>query len=81
MIAELVPPMVVNHSYRTYAFGATLAAHDRQSFDREVVYVASLLHDLHFADPHAMTQPHCFTLPAAERASAMLGDAGWERPS
>jgi hypothetical protein len=78
LIAGLAPPMVVNHVYRTYAFGAVLAAHDGIGYDREVVYVASLLHDLYFASPRALDHPHCFTLPAAEKAIELGGDAGWD---
>src|SRR5205085_3228087 len=65
--------------HRTYAFGAVLAQHDGLRFDREVVYVAAMLHDLHFADPHALPDPHCFTLPAARRAETLLASAGWEK--
>lgn len=78
LVAELTPPTVANHSHRTYAWGAVLAAHDGIDYDAEVVYVASLLHDLYFAAPDAMPEPHCFTLPAAERAAALGADAGWD---
>ncbi|MFL5821384.1 MAG: hypothetical protein ACJ76S_11955 [Solirubrobacteraceae bacterium] len=79
LIAAVVPAMVVNHCHRTYAWGAALALHDGLRFDGEVVYLASLLHDLHFADPNAMAQPHCFTLPAAERATSLGAQAGWDK--
>jgi hypothetical protein len=78
LMEETAPPVVVAHGQRTYAFGAVLARHDRLSFDSEVVYVASILHDLYFADPKALPGPHCFTLPAAERADSLLANAGWE---
>src|SRR3954452_17598606 len=78
LIAEMAPPMVANHGHRTYAFGAVLAAHDALSFDREVVYVASLLHDLYFAKPDAAPNPPCFTLRAAERTASLAADAGWD---
>jgi hypothetical protein len=78
LIAELAPPMVVNHVYRTYAFGAVLAAHDGMRYDREVVYLASLLHDLYFAAPQELDHPHCFTLPAAEKAIELSANAGWD---
>jgi hypothetical protein len=80
LIEAEAPPMVVNHVDRTYAFGTVLAQHDGLRVDREVVYVASMLHDLHFADPHALPGPHCFTLPAVQRAESLLGDAGWDTP-
>jgi hypothetical protein len=78
LIAQGAPPVVVNHAYRTYAWGAVLAAHDGLRYDAEVVYVAALLHDLFFASPHAAPERHCFTLPAAERAKALAAETGWE---
>jgi hypothetical protein len=78
LIAQAAPVMVVNHSHRTYAWAAALAAHDGVPFDREVVYVASLLHDLHFDDPNALPDPHCFTLPAAERVLRLCVERGWD---
>jgi hypothetical protein len=78
LVAEGTSPMVANHSHRTYAWGAVLAAHDGLRYDREVVYVASLLHDLYAEHPDALPYPHCFTLPEAERAQQLTGSAGWE---
>ena len=40
------PAPLVGHSYRTWAFGRALAAHDDEAaLDDELFYVASLLHD------------------------------------
>jgi hypothetical protein len=72
--------MVANHSRRTYVWGAILAAHDGLRYDREVVYVASLLHDLYAEHPDALPYPHCFTLPEADRARQLTAAAGWEAP-
>jgi hypothetical protein len=79
LVAEQTPPTVANHSRRTYAWAAALAAHDGLSYDREVVYVASLLHDLYFARPETLPEPHCFTLPAADDALALGASAGWDQ--
>jgi hypothetical protein len=78
LVAEGTSPMVASHSHRTYVWGAALAAHDGLRYDREVVYVASLLHDLYAEDPRALPYPHCFTLPEAERAEQLTESAGWE---
>jgi hypothetical protein len=78
LVAEGTSPMVASHSHRTYAWGAALAAHDGLRYDREVVYVASLLHDLYAEKPDALPHPHCFTLPAADRAEALAAAADWE---
>jgi hypothetical protein len=80
LIADAAGPMVINHSHRTYAFGAAIAAHDRLAFDREVAYVASLLHDLYWERPHDPPYPYCFTLPAAETALALATTEDWEAP-
>jgi hypothetical protein len=78
LVAEGTSPMVANHSHRTYAWGAALAAHDRLRYDREVVYVASLLHDLYAEHPTVLPYPHCFTLPEADKAEELAEAAGWE---
>jgi hypothetical protein len=77
LVAEETSPMVANHSHRTYAWGAALAAHDGLDYDREIVYVASLLHDLYAEQPNVLPHPHCFTLPEADKAEALAADAGW----
>jgi hypothetical protein len=40
------PLPLVNHCRRTYEFGATLLTRAGKSFDAEVLYIASMLHDL-----------------------------------
>jgi hypothetical protein len=74
------PEVIVNHSYRSYLWSAILAAHDGTQYDAEVVYVASLLHDIGFAEPQrtADSQPCCFTLPAVDAAFAVCTRAGWD---
>src|SRR5204863_8888654 len=78
LVAEGTSPMVASHSRRTYAWAAALAAHDGLRFDHEIVYIASLLHDLYAERPDVLPEPHCFTLPAAERAETLGTAVGWE---
>ena len=40
------PLPLVNHCRRTYLFGATLLTQAHKGFDAEVLYIASMLHDL-----------------------------------
>ena len=40
------PDFLVNHSYRTFHLGAALLASASRSFDAEILYVASILHDI-----------------------------------
>lgn len=48
----LCQDFVIEHSYRTYCFAAILATRDGLKIDREVVFIASILHDLGLSDPH-----------------------------
>ncbi len=47
---KLSSPMLFAHVHRTYCFAAVLAARNGMKFDRELVYVASVLHDLGLTD-------------------------------
>ena len=64
---------VKGHGYRTWAFGAALAALDRNELDPEVFYVASLLHDHGVAD---VVPGEDFVLRSAIRAERCVFDAG-----
>lgn len=77
LCAERTPPVVLLHSQRSYVWGVILAAHDRISFDEEILWIASLLHDLGFVDRGAAATPECFTLVGA-RASMGIEGENWE---
>lgn len=66
-------PHVLQHSYRTYLFGLALAGIDGKTVDNELVYVASLLHDLNLEHP---TPGRCFAVVGAERAEAFALEHG-----
>ena len=44
-------PVLLNHSYRTYAFGAALGELENLDVDREVLFAAALLHDVGLPTP------------------------------
>ena len=71
------PPAIVNHAFRSYAWGAMLAAHDRLSYDEELFYVACLLHDVGFVEDRDRAGGRCFTLVGAEAALNLEGDSPW----
>lgn len=48
----LCPPYMIDHSFRAYSFGAILAARNKLKLDREVFFVAAMLHDLGLSDQH-----------------------------
>lgn len=77
LCAEQTPPVVLVHSQRSYVWGTILAAHDRISFDEELLWIASLLHDLGFVDRGATAKPECFTLVGA-RAAMAIDSEGWD---
>ena len=62
---ELLSPAVLNHSRRSYAWGAALAALDGTTFDKELLYVAALFHDTGLPSPMRSVD---FTLRSAALA-------------
>lgn len=66
-------PALLNHSYRTYAFGAALGALENLEFDREVLFAAALLHDTGL--PTAVPNVD-FTLASARIARDVAEDVG-----
>jgi len=68
-------PGVEGHGYRTWLFGAGLAALDRNPLDPERFYVASLLHDHGIVEP---AREQDFTLRSAERVERCAGEVGAE---
>ena len=66
-------PALLNHSERTYRFGAALAAVEGIDVDRELLYAAALLHDigLGHADPGVE-----FTVTSAAVAAQVADDVG-----
>jgi hypothetical protein len=77
-LTATLDPVWVNHSYRTYAWAYILGRHDRLRFDEEVLYVASLLHDLGLADSNQAVRQRCFSLSAAEHAESLAQRCGWD---
>jgi hypothetical protein len=53
LVRELSDDFLLNHCYRTYAFGCILGHQDGLRFDREVFYLASIMHDIGLTEPHA----------------------------
>jgi hypothetical protein len=70
---EVLSPHVLEHSYRTYFFGKALAGIDGVTVDDELVYVASLLHDLNLERP---TPGRCFAVAGGERAAQFVSAHG-----
>jgi hypothetical protein len=62
---------VLQHTYRTFWFGLALSALDGIAMDLEMVWVATMLHDLNLEHP---TPGRCFAVVGAERAERFALD-------
>ena len=60
-----LPAVLLNHSYRTYTFGAALGALEDLDVDHELLFAAAMLHDIGLADPPRSAD---FTLTSARAA-------------
>lgn len=77
LAAGLSRPVLLNHAVRTYHFAAILAARDGLRLDRELVYVASVLHDLGLT-PTYEAEPGSFEWVGARQARAFGIEQGME---
>jgi hypothetical protein len=77
LAAGLSSPLLLNHAVRTYHFGALLASRDGLKLDRELLYVASVLHDLGLTPPYE-AEPGSFEWVGARRARAFAIEQGME---
>ena len=66
---------LVNHGFRSYAFGALIGIADGFRFDAELFYVASLLHDIGLTE--AYDRGGCFESDGAAAARELLKGLGW----
>ena len=60
---DLLSPAVLNHSYRSFAWGAALAAVDGIAFDRELFYVAARVSRHRYPEPQSPTWISPFVAP------------------
>lgn len=66
---------LVNHGFRSYGFGALLGVADGFRFDAELLYVASLLHDIGLTETY--DRGGCFESDGADAARELLAELGW----
>jgi HD domain-containing protein len=75
---ETSSPMLVNHCFRTYVWGAMLGQHDGLRPDPELLYVAAMLHDLALTDEFRDYAPMpCFAARAGIAARDWARERGW----
>ena len=70
LVRSLSPDFLVEHCLRTYVFGCALARRDGLSFDRELLYLAAVMHDLGLTQ--ACQGPRAFEVEGADRAYQFL---------
>ncbi|NKB98835.1 MAG: hypothetical protein GKR90_10130 [Pseudomonadales bacterium] len=83
-VQALCPDFMIRHCYRSYCFGAILAARNNTKLDRETFFVAAMLHDLALSDKHAkdpgsfewvgakLAYDFCLNAEQAEERAAMI---------
>ena len=74
-VADLYPDFMMRHCFRSYCFGAILAARNKLKLDKETFFVAAMLHDLGVCDAHA-DDPGTFEWVGARLAHKMTLDEG-----
>jgi hypothetical protein len=78
VLSEYSPPALVNHCVRSYVLAASLADLEQARVDHELLYVASLLHDIALEpafDSHTLP----FEEAGGHVAWVFAAGAGWPR--
>jgi hypothetical protein len=75
MSRDASTPSLFNHGFRSYAWGALLGVAEGMTFDAELFYVASLLHDVGLTP--AYDHGGCFESDGADAARDLLNGLGW----
>jgi hypothetical protein len=78
LATSVSPPLLLNHALRTYHFGAILAARDGLRLDRELFFMAAVLHDLGLTES-LEAEPGSFEWVGARRARAFGLEQGMAR--
>lgn len=70
LVAEASPKFLYNHSMRTYLFAEALGQRDGLKYDRELLYLGAVMHDLGLTK--AFTGEHRFEVDGADAAHAFV---------
>jgi hypothetical protein len=79
LLASVSKPWLVNHCLRTYLWAAIVGTKERRTFDEELLFVASLLHDLgltNVGSKLSTTTAECFAVEGAFAAEEFLERQG-----
>ena len=75
---EVSPPHLLQHCHRTYLWGSLLGGQGGIRYDEELLYVASLLHDLGATSRYPGEGLHCFGVVSAMAARDFVRAREWE---
>jgi HD domain len=75
LIRSVESDLLYNHSLRVYAFGALQGAHQGLRYDRELLYVGAMFHDIGLVEGHRSAHDR-FEVDGANAARAFLVDHG-----
>jgi HD domain len=79
-VRELSSSALYGHCLRTWAFAELFAQRDRMPHDRELLYLACVLHDLGLTEQHWGAEPRakCFAVEGARAAHTLVHGHGAE---
>jgi hypothetical protein len=81
LCAEASSEAIANHAFRTYLWARLLALRDGVRYDDELLYVASVLHDLGLTERFwGRGGSDCFSVDGGEAAREFATANGWPRP-
>jgi hypothetical protein len=75
LVADLSPPFLFNHCARSFLFADAIGKRDRLPYDRELLYLSAILHDLGLTDTYLGGNQR-FELEGADRARTFLVEHG-----
>jgi hypothetical protein len=75
LVADLSPAFLFNHCARSFLFADAIGERDHLSYDRELLYLSAMLHDLGLTDTY-LDGNQRFELEGADRARAFLVEHG-----
>jgi hypothetical protein len=75
LIRAVQPLFLTNHAFRSHFFAVALADRDQIGFDTELLYVASLLHDIGLVEE--FDTGACFEEDGAAAAARLASLEGW----
>ena len=73
------PPFLFNHGARTFAWAVLIADKDRIAYDRELLYIGAILHDIGLTP--SFDGPRCFENEGGAAAAAFAPTTGTRGPT